>query len=76
MANPTTRQVRSISRGGGLSTTGAELEALRQEFNVFVTQLRVLTAKLDADGTVTDTDYAALVTDAGVGPATISVICG
>jgi len=75
MANPTAKQVRSVSRGGGIATTGAELEALRQEYNVFVTQLRVLTAKLDAE-TGPDSDYAALITDAGVGPALINITVG
>lgn len=53
------------------STQGAILA----EFNKLVTQVRVLTAKLDADAGVTDTNYAALVTAAdSASPAKIDVI--
>jgi hypothetical protein len=70
MAAPSDVTVRSESRAEPLG----ELEALRLEFNKLVTNLRVLTAKLDADATVTDTNYAALVTDsAASGPAKVQV---
>lgn len=60
MAVPADKSVRSMGRSGG-SDQDAELVA---EFNKLVTQLRVLTAKLDLDAGVTDTNYAALVTGA------------
>lgn len=54
-----------------------QIDALRVEFNKLVTNLRVLTAKLDADAGVTDTNYAALVTDsAASGPAKIGLFNG
>lgn len=48
----------------GLGRLADQQSALRDEFNKMVVQLRVLTAKLDADAGVTDTTYGALVTGA------------
>jgi len=73
MAAPTPRVVKSQGRIGGSNTD--ELTELRTEFNVAVLQLRVLTAKMDLDGGITDTNYDALITNAtAVGPAVINVI--
>ena len=54
-----------------------QIDALRVEFNKLVTNLRLLTAKLDLDAGVTSTDYAASITDSSVsGPAKITLING
>ena len=54
-----------------------EIDALRVEFNKLVTNLRVLTAKMDLDAGITDTNYSALVTDsAASGPAKIGLFNG
>jgi hypothetical protein len=74
MANPTDLTVRGAARGGAFAD---ELDTIRAELNKNTTVLRILTAKLDADAGVTDTNYAALVTDASVpGPAKINVVFG
>ncbi len=72
MANPADIPVRPMARGGAVAE---ELFTLRTEVNKMITNLRVLTAKLDADATVTDTNYAALVTDAAAsGPAKVTAL--
>ena len=58
MAVPADQTVRGLGRPGGQEAS------LRDEYNKLVTQLRVLTAKLDLDAGVTDVNYAALVTAA------------
>lgn len=71
MANPSDLTVRATDRGGAVA---GELDTLRQEFNKLVVNLRVLTAKMDADAGITDTNYGVLVTDsAATGPAKINV---
>jgi hypothetical protein len=39
---------------------------VRQQLNNLITAFRVLTAKMDADAGVTDTNYTALTTDASL----------
>jgi hypothetical protein len=74
MANPSDI---TAARALGRITVGDELETLRGEFNKLVVNLRVLTAKLDADAGVTDTNYGALVTDSSAtGPAKVLVVVG
>lgn len=74
MANPSDIKVRGDARSDDAL---GEIAALRREFNKLVTNLRVLTAKLDADAGVTDVNYATLVTDsAASGPAKITTIYG
>lgn len=63
MANPADVQTR------GTGVPGSDVAQLYTTVNLLVTNLRILTAKLDLDAGVTDTDYKALVTDLGVGPA-------
>lgn len=72
MANPADITRRGESRGvEGL------LYTVVQELNKVTTNLRVLTAKLDADAGVTDTNYGTLVTDsAASGPAKITLTNG
>jgi len=57
-------------RAGPLS----ELETLVTVINKLTTQIRVLTAKLDADATVTDINYTALVSDAAATSAPLITI--
>ena len=72
MANPADIPVRPTAIGGAIAE---ELYTLRTEFNKLVTNLRVLTAKLDADAGVTDTNYGTLVTDsAASGPAKVTAL--
>lgn len=67
MAAPSDLSVRPYSDALGWP------EVSRAEWNKLITNLRVLTAKLDADAGVTDTNYGALVTDsAASGPAKIN----
>jgi hypothetical protein len=55
----------------------SDLGKMLVEFNKAVTNLRVLTAKLDLDAGVTDVNYATLVTDsAASGPAKVTSIIG
>lgn len=69
MAIPSALTVRSLGRPGD------SMDTVRAELNKLTTQLRVLTAKLDADAGVTDTNYAALVTAAdAASPAVINVV--
>lgn len=71
MAAPADLSTRATDRGAGVA---GELETLRGEFNKLVTNLRVLTAKLDLDAGVTDVNYSALVIDsAAAGPAKVQV---
>ena len=73
MANPSDITV----RGESASIIGAEVYNLRTEFNKMVTNMRVLTAKLDADAGVTDVNYGALVTDSAAnGPAKVTAVLG
>ena len=73
MAIPSALTARAQDRVG----MGGELAHVRAELNKVTTQLRVLTAKLDLDGGVTDTNYAALVTAAdAASPAIINVVPG
>lgn len=58
MAIPADLSVRPMGRPNDM------IEAMRGEQVKIVAMLRVLTAKLDADAGVTDTNYAALVTAA------------
>lgn len=71
MALPTAVNVTSESQKAG---PAGELQALVTEHNKLVAQMRVLTLKLDADATVTDTNYTALVTDAASSAAQINVV--
>ena len=71
MAIPAALTARAQDRVG----MGGELATLRAEYNKLVTQLRVLTAKLDLDAGVTDANYAALVTAAdAASPAIINAV--
>lgn len=75
MAAPADKAVRAQDRAD--AALAGELACLRLEFNKLVTNLRVLTAKLDADAGVTDTNYSALVIDsAASGPAKVNVSPG
>jgi hypothetical protein len=60
MANPAAVSVRTT---GAL---GSDVAQLVTQVNNLTTNLRILTAKLDLDAGVTDTNYAALVTDGAV----------
>ena len=71
MAAPADITVRSTA------FSDSDVAKILQEFNKLVVNLRVLTAKLDADGGVTDTNYGALVTDsAASGPSKVTTIIG
>lgn len=71
MANPSNLKVRATGR----ATVNDQQATVLAELNKITTNLRILTAKLDADAGVTDTNYAALVTDSAVsGPAVIDVL--
>lgn len=73
MAIPAPIPVRVTDRVG----QGGELATLRAEFNKLVTQMRVLTAKLDLDAGITDVNYAALVTAAdAASPALVTAAQG
>lgn len=64
----------SVHATGALDS---DVALLITNFNKLVVNLRVLTAKLDADGGVTDTNYGALVTDsAASGPSKLSLLIG
>lgn len=72
MALPTSL---SIVTEGQRAGPQSELEVLVAVVNKLTTQMRVLTVKLDADATVTDTNYTALVTDvAGTSAPLITII--
>ena len=59
------------------ASADSDVAKILSQFNLLVTNLRVLTAKLDADAGVTDTNYAALVTDsAASGPSKVTTIIG
>jgi hypothetical protein len=71
MANPSDLPVHATKQ------IDSDTQKILAEFNKFVTNLRVLTAKLDADTLVTDTNYGALVTDsAASGPAKVTEFIG
>jgi hypothetical protein len=71
MANPADVTVH------GTGSLDSDVAALLTSFNKLVVNLRVLTAKLDADAGVTDTNYAALVTDsAASGPTKVTTLIG
>lgn len=73
MAQPADKPVRLTDR----ADQGGELTTLRLEFNKMVNVLRILTAKLDLDAGVTDTNFAALVTAAdAASPARITTAIG
>lgn len=75
MANPSDLSVRLTDRAG--TGVQGELDILRQEFNKLVVNLRVLTAKMDADAGITDSNYGTLVTDtAASGPAKVVAAVG
>ncbi len=66
MTNPGNVSPRNIE---GMGDTETELYNLRNELNNVILALRQLTAKLDADGGITDTDYAEDITeDTGTTP--------
>lgn len=71
MALPTAKNVTSESQ---LAGPLGQLAQLTTQFNLLVDQMRVLTLKLDADATVTDTNYTALVTDAATSAAKLNVV--
>jgi len=75
MANPDDIKVTAL--GTGAIRAEDVLQNLVTEHNKLVTNLRVLTAKLDADAGVTDVNYATLVTDsAASGPAKLDAKIG
>lgn len=74
MANPNDLPVVLTQAGPATGATYDVIRNLVTEFNKMVTNLRVLTAKLDADAGVTDTNYGTLVTDsAASGPAKLAI---
>lgn len=60
MAVPSDIRVKAMGRPGGSDQDAV----LPEEFNKLVDRVRALTAKLDADAGVTDTNYGALITGA------------
>lgn len=62
MANPSDKSPRNIE---GIPDAESELYHLRSEFNKVILMFRQLTAKLDADTGITDTNYRSLITDTG-----------
>jgi hypothetical protein len=69
MAAPDNVNARPNSLDGSLE------HELRAQVNNLTASLRLLTAKLDADAGVTDTDYDELITDGAIAtaPATIDI---
>lgn len=61
MAAPADVSARSVAR------PGEEIEQLRTQLNALITAVRTLATKLDADATVTDTNYFLLTMDSAAG---------
>lgn len=51
----------------------SEIEKLRAQVNNLTASIRLLTAKLDADVGVTDTNYNALITDSAIATAPVKL---
>lgn len=57
-----------------LSGTPLMDDQIRVQLNNVIASLRLLTAKLDADAGVTDTNFAALITNSGVATAPAKIV--
>lgn len=62
MANPASIKEWAPSTGGGSAAIRTLLEAAQEDIAALRTALAALTAKLDADAGVTDTNFAATCT--------------
>lgn len=51
----------------------SEIEALRLQVSNLAASFRLLTAKMDADAGITDTNYNALITDSAIATAPCKV---
>lgn len=71
MAVPTDLAPRGLE---GKPAGESEFYHLRNQINNLVASLRLLTAKLDLDAGVTDSNYNALITDGAIATAPIKVI--
>lgn len=71
MAVPTDKAPRNLE---GMPDAESEFFHLRNELNNIIASLRLLTAKLDADAGITDTNYNALITDDAISTAPSKVV--
>lgn len=70
MAAPADKSMGSV----GLGIEGSWLAEIVRQLNNVIASQRLITAKLDLDAGVTDTNYAALITDAAIATAPAKLV--
>jgi len=78
MADPTNITRKLVGIAGGVSPDADIIGDIVTQLNNLSASVRLITAKLDLDAGVTDTNYAALVTDSAIAtaPTVITVSTG